>query len=96
MWYTDTRTFWHHRAIFCKNGTLDFLPDHGGFREGQKTKERSLFVYGVMRSRPFKEWLKNQSLDSDDTFEANKDRMQFRATNNSSYGYCYLWAWETE
>ena len=96
MWYTDTRTFWHCRAIFYKGGTLDIAPDFGGFREGQKTKERSLFVYGVMRSRPFKDWLKSQSLDSDDTFEANKDRMQFRATNNSSYGYCYLWAWEVE
>jgi len=95
MWYSDSGNFWKFRAIFNR-GSLDYVPDRGGFTEGQKDRSRTAFVKTTLGSRDFKEWCQRQTPASSEVFERSDGSLQFKATNNRSYGYTYLWAWETE
>lgn len=92
-WFSDASNFWRARAIFESSHRLDFLPDRGGFKEGEKTKARERFLRSVLSSREFKKWLAQQTMSSDDIFKAAGYGMEFRATNNRSHGYTYLLAY---
>ena len=92
-WYTDESNFWRFRAIFHPTG-LDFVPDRGGFAKDARTDGRVEFIKDILDSAGFKRWVALQDSVSDDVFEYNHKGMHFRATNNRSYGYTYLWAWE--
>jgi hypothetical protein len=94
-WYGDAGNFWRFRAIHSRHG-LDFVPNRGGFDEGQKTEERVKFIDGVMKSKEFKSWVAVQRGDSSGVYTIDDGKNHFRATNNASYGYTYLWAWEEE
>lgn len=101
-WFSDESNFWKHRAIFEKSRvtgkiTLDFLPDRGGFKEGERTERRLEFVKDAMSDKyGFKDWLQTQSSNSEDIFVHGMSGMKFRATCNRSYGYMYLWAFEEQ
>ena len=90
-WYGQG--FWNFRAIHSRHG-LDFVPNRGGFNEGQKTDERTKFLDGVIKSKEFKKWVSEQTGSSSDVYSFDAGSLHFRATNNASYGYTYLWAWE--
>lgn len=90
--YTDSRCFWRFRAIHHQAG-LDYVPDRGGFAEGQKSPERLEFVQAVLGSKRFADWVSRQSGDSSEVFTADGNGYRLRATNNRSFGYTYLWAW---
>ena len=94
-WYTDPLNFWSFRAIFHPGG-LDFVPDRGGYREGGHTAERQEFLARVLGSAEFAAWVKEQDIDSCGVFYVVAGKLRFNATNNRSYGYTYLWAWEEE
>jgi hypothetical protein len=93
-WYSDEENFWSARSIFRSGYGLDVLPDRGGFKPQRKTRSRLEFVKTTIESPEFEKWLDEQTLSSDDTYAYERDGMHFRATNNGSYGYTYLWAWD--
>lgn len=91
-WYSDGGLVWRWRAIHhSPTGSLDFVWDRGGFLTEEPPSE---FIRKVTKSKELKAWSKKQSGDSDDTFTADDGEFHFRATNNRSYGYTYLWAWK--
>ena len=91
LWYNDPKTFWNFRAIFHADG-LDYVPDRGGFKE--KNEDRLEFVSSIINSSDFRDWVKVQTPQSGDIFQYDSGTMHFRATNNTSYGYTYMYAWE--
>lgn len=92
-WYGDPALFWFFRAIHHTAG-LDYVPDRGGFKTDQMTDERVSFVKSVLGSGRFAEWVRVQSGSSREVFCADHGGLHLRASNNGSYGYTYLWAWE--
>ena len=94
-WHSDAGNFWRFRCIHSRFG-LDYVPNRGGFDEGKKTEARTAFIQLVTGSEEFVKWTRNQSGSSSEVFKVDEGGRHFRATNNASYGYCYLWAWEDE
>lgn len=96
-WYTDRQNFWCARSIFHPNcAALDIPFDRGGFKSGTRSPERLVFVQSTIHSVEFKRWLKSQTSDSCGVYKIDNGTLHFRATNNHSYGYTYLWAWEDD
>lgn len=95
QWYTAPENFWKWRAIFHPDG-LDFVPDRGGFSENGFNENRKSFLVDIFNSKAFKSWVKDQSGNSSEIFAASLDGLEFRASNNRSYGYMYLWAYENQ
>jgi hypothetical protein len=94
-WYVDETCVWRFRAIHHTAG-LDYVPDRGGFVKDRMTDENKAFVLAVLNSKEFSDWVEQQSGSSSEVFCADGNNYHLRATNNSSYGYTYLWAWWKE
>jgi len=93
-WYSDEGSFWKARSIFQRCMGLDVLPDRGGFTKGERTPARLAFVKSVIECSAFDDWLRSQTPDSSEVYAVDEGDMHLRATNNRSFGYTYLWAWQ--
>lgn len=96
-WYSDPGHFWKFRAILeiDRKGKrrLDYVPDRGGFEEGQRTPEHLEFIREITKSKEFDAWLQTQRGNSNDKYVIDRDGMHFRSTPNASHGYLYMYAW---